>query len=323
MRIGLGKILLQNPDLLLLDEPTNHLDLDSVEWLENFLDSSDLPMVIVSHDREFMDRLCTKIVEVESGEAFEYKGNYTSFVKQKAMRRQQWDAAYERQQKFVDEQMQFIRRFRSSAARAAQVKSRQKMLDRLKLSGDWVRQPPRGGKPLVFRFPPAPRSGRDVCIVENVTHGYDGHLLFKDANFVLERGDRIAIIGPNGAGKSTMLRIALGIEAPKSGEVQCSELHGVVPAYFAQNQADALDLTKTVLETVQEAQSGDMRYEEIRAVLGKFLFKGDTVNKRVSRLQNYTFAYNHLLSMRDVVSEDFFFHHARFGCVHVSFRSAI
>mmetsp|Transcript_1554 Transcript_1554/g.5478 ORF Transcript_1554/g.5478 Transcript_1554/m.5478 type:complete len:630 (-) Transcript_1554:4382-6271(-) len=284
VRIGIGKLLLQNPDLLLLDEPTNHLDLDSVEWLENFLRTLDTPMVIVSHDREFMDRLCTKIVETEGGEAFEFKGNYTDFVKQKKERREQWEAAWDKQKRFVDEQTKFIRRFRASAARAAQVKSREKMLAKLEKSIDWVRQPPRGGKPLVFRFPPAPRSGRDVCMLEGITHGYNGQLLFKDANFVLERGDRIAIVGPNGAGKSTLLRLALGLEKPLQGTAECGNLHGVIPAYFAQNQADELDLNKTILQIVEEAQNGDMTYEEIRAVLGKFLFKGDAVNKKISAL---------------------------------------
>mmetsp|Transcript_10596 Transcript_10596/g.27793 ORF Transcript_10596/g.27793 Transcript_10596/m.27793 type:complete len:517 (-) Transcript_10596:187-1737(-) len=284
VRIGLGKVLLQNPDLLLLDEPTNHLDLESVEWLEGFLSNSDLPMVIVSHDREFMDRLCTKIVEVEGGDTFEYPGNYSTHLKLKAERRTAWESAWERQEKFIKEQRQYIARNKFSAARSSQVKSREKMLKRMTSSTDYVPQPPKKTKPLVFRFPPAPRSSRDVIELAGVTHGYGDRKLFEDVDLVLERGDRVAILGPNGSGKSTLLRIVMGTEKPMEGEALCRELPNVVANYFEQNQADVLNLEMTVMETLREAADSEYTYEDLRALLGKFLFKGDSVEKKVEAL---------------------------------------
>eukprot|EP00184_Porphyridium_aerugineum_P003153 CAMPEP_0184695876 /NCGR_PEP_ID=MMETSP0313-20130426/3363_1 /TAXON_ID=2792 /ORGANISM="Porphyridium aerugineum, Strain SAG 1380-2" /LENGTH=938 /DNA_ID=CAMNT_0027154403 /DNA_START=166 /DNA_END=2982 /DNA_ORIENTATION=- len=284
VRIGLGKVLLKNPDILLLDEPTNHLDLESVEWIEGYLRQSDLPMVIVSHDREFMDRLCNKIVEIEAGEAFSYKGNYSRFLKLKDEQRSSWEAAYARQQEFINEQKRYIKMYRRSAARVQQVKSREKMLERMERNGELVREPPKKTKPLVFRFPPAPRSARDVIILEDVCHSYGDKVLLEDTSIALERGDKVAIVGPNGCGKSTLLRLILGMEKPKSGTVECVNLINAVPAYFAQNQADALPLDKTVLETISEAAPADMKYEDVRALLGKFLFKGEEVNNKVSLL---------------------------------------
>lgn len=284
VRIGLGKILLQDPDLLLLDEPSNHLDNESVEWLEQFLQSCKLPMVVVSHDREFLDRVCTKIVEIEMGEAFEYPGNYTTFVKLKKEQRAAWEAAYERQQKFLKEQTDFIKQNRRSPARSSQAKSREKMIERMERTGQMVRRPPRQGKPLVFRFPPAPRSGRDCILVEDLTHGYGARILFEEASIGIERGDRVALIGPNGSGKSTLLRLITGREEPQEGTVECESLTNVSLAYYEQNQADALDLDITVVDTLMNAASSSMTYEEIRALLGKFLFKGDDVEKKVRAL---------------------------------------
>lgn len=284
VRIGLGKVLLQDPDLLLLDEPSNHLDNESVEWLEDYLQECKLPMVVVSHDREFLDNVCTKIVDIESGEAFEYPGNYTTYVILKREQRQAWESAYERQQKFIKEQQSYIKRNRNMAARSSQVKSREKMLERMERTGQIVRRPPRQGKPLVFRFPHAPRSGRDCIVVEDLHHGYAEKTLFDDASITIERGDRIALIGPNGCGKSTLLRLIVGLEKPQNGSVECRELTNVTVAYYEQNQADALDLEITVLETLMKAAPTDMTYEEIRALLGKFLFKGDSVEKKVGAL---------------------------------------
>ncbi|KAI0563600.1 ABC transporter [Gracilaria domingensis] len=284
VRIGLGKVLLQDPDLLLLDEPSNHLDSESVEWLEEFLRVSKLPMVVVSHDREFLDKVCTKIVDIEAGEAFEYPGNYSTFVKLKKEQRKAWESAYERQQKFIKEQQIYIKRNRRVSARSSQVKSREKMLERMERTGQIVRRPPRQGKPLVFRFPPAPRSGRDCIVIDDLTHGYGGRTLFQDASIAIERGDRIALIGPNGSGKSTLLRLIVGLEEPQSGSVDCQGLTNIKVAYYEQNQADALDLEVTVLDTLTRAAPTDMRYEDIRALLGKFLFKGDAVEKKVSAL---------------------------------------
>lgn len=284
VRIGLGKVLLQDPDLLLLDEPSNHLDSESVEWLEDYLQTCKLPMVVVSHDREFLDRVCTKIVEIESGEAFEYPGNYSTYVKLRKEQRRAWEAAYEKQQRFIKEQTDYIKRNRRNSARSGQVKSRQKMLERMEKTGKMVRRPPRQGKPLVFRFPPSPRSGRDCILVEELTHGYSGRVLFEDASIAIERGDRIALIGPNGSGKSTLLRLITGREDPQDGSVQCKDLTNIALAYYEQNQADALDLDITVLDTLKEKAPISMKYEEIRALLGKFLFKGDDVEKKVDAL---------------------------------------
>ncbi|KAK4534247.1 hypothetical protein CDCA_CDCA01G0272 [Cyanidium caldarium] len=283
MRIGLGKVLLQSPQVLLLDEPSNHLDVDSVEWLEGYLRSQDIPMVIVSHDREFIDRVCNKVVEIERGETVEYLGNYTEFLRLKGERLEAWRVAYEKQEKYLEEQRAFINRFRGNAARAAQVKSREQQLDKFRASPEFVRRPPGPEKGLRFRFPPAPRSAREVVHLEHVSKTYGDRTLFRDVSLTVERGDRIAVVGPNGSGKSTLLRIICGLEPPTEGTVTLSE-HGTHTAYFEQNQADALDLELTVLDTIREHAPPRMRYEEIRALLGRFLFKGDAVGKKVSAL---------------------------------------
>ncbi len=206
MRMSLGKILLQKPDILLLDEPTNHLDLETIEWLENYLKGLSTPMVIVSHDREFLDRLCTQIVETERGVSATYLGNYSSYLQQKEENKLAQLSAYERQQKEIDKQQAFVDRFRASATRSTQAKSREKQLDKI----DRIEAPDGGVRTLHFRFPPAPRSGREVIEVRDLTHSYGDKILFLGANLLIERGDRIAFLGPNGAGKSTLLHSADG-----------------------------------------------------------------------------------------------------------------
>ncbi|KYC43361.1 lysophospholipase [Scytonema hofmannii PCC 7110] len=278
MRMGLGKILLQQPDLLLLDEPTNHLDLETIEWLENYLKGLTTPMVIVSHDREFLDRLCTQIVETERGVSSSYLGNYSSYLQQKAENQAAQLSAYERQQKELDKQQAFVERFRASATRSTQAKSREKQLEKV----ERIDAPTSDVRTLHFRFPPAPRSGLEVVKIKDLTHTYDDKILFLGANLLVERGDRIAFVAPNGAGKSTLLRLIMGLEKPTEGNVELGQ-HNVIPGYFEQNQAEALDLKKTVMETIHD-EVPDWKNEEVRTILGRFLFSGDTVFKQVAAL---------------------------------------
>jgi ATP-binding cassette, subfamily F, member 3 len=277
MRMGLGKILLQSPDLLLLDEPTNHLDLETIEWLEKYLRSLNTPMVIVSHDREFLDRLCTSIVETERGVSMTYLGNYSSYLAQKAEAKAAQGAAFERQQKYIEKQQVFVDRFRASATRSTQAKSREKQLDKI----DRVEAPDSDVRTLKFHFPPASRSGRVSVEIKDLTHAYGDQILFLGAKLEIERGDRVAFLGPNGAGKSTLLKMVVGKEEYNEGEIVLG--HNVLIGYFEQNQAEALDLHKNVFDTIHD-DFPKMTHEEVRGVLGKFLFSGDTVFKQVRDL---------------------------------------
>lgn len=277
MRMGLGKILLQSPDLLLLDEPTNHLDLETIEWLEKYLRSLNTPMVIVSHDREFLDRLCTSIVETERGVSMTYLGNYSSYLAQKAEAKAAQGAAFERQQKYIEKQQVFVDRFRASATRSTQAKSREKQLDKI----DRVEAPDSDVRTLKFHFPPASRSGRVSVEIKDLTHAYGDQILFLGAKLEIERGDRVAFLGPNGAGKSTLLKMVVGKEDYNEGEIVLG--HNVLIGYFEQNQAEALDLHKNVFDTIHD-DFPKMTHEEVRGVLGKFLFSGDTVFKQVRDL---------------------------------------
>lgn len=278
MRMSLGKILLQDPDILLLDEPTNHLDLETIEWLETYLKGLNTPMVIVSHDREFLDRLCTQIVETERGISTTYLGNYTSYLEQKVLGREMQQSTFERQQKELERQQRFVERFRASATRSTQAKSREKQLEKIEL----IEAPTAGLKTLHFHFKPSPRSGREVVTIENLTHFYDEKILFLGTNLEIERGDRIAFLGANGTGKSTLLRLIVGMEQPTDGKVTLGK-HNVIPAYFEQNQAEALALFKTVMDTLSD-EVPDWKNEEVRTLLGRFLFSGDTVFKKVAAL---------------------------------------
>ncbi|MDX1976835.1 MAG: ABC-F family ATP-binding cassette domain-containing protein, partial [Pseudanabaenaceae cyanobacterium bins.68] len=274
MRMSLGKILLQTPDLLLLDEPTNHLDLETIEWLETYLKSLKTPMVIVSHDRQFLDRLCNQIVETERGVSTSYLGNYTSYLNQKAELRDAQLSAFERQQRDLEKQQAFVEKFRASATRSTQAKSREKQLEKI----ERIEAPDTLVKTLRFKFPPPDRSGRVNLEIKNLTHAYGDHILFLGANLIIERGDHVAFVGPNGAGKSTLLKMIMGIEPHHEGEITLG--HNVLAGYFEQNQAEALDLTKTVYDTLHD-QFPDLTNTEVRTVLGQFLFTGDTVFKKV------------------------------------------
>jgi ATP-binding cassette subfamily F protein 3 len=278
MRMSLGKILLQQPDILLLDEPTNHLDLETIEWLETYLKGVTTPMVIVSHDRAFLDRLCTQIVETERGVSTTYLGNYSAYLQQKQEQQGMQLSAYERQQKELDKQQAFVDRFRASATRSTQAKSREKQLEKI----ERVEAPTAVLKTLKFRFLPAPRSGREVVIIQDLTHAYGDKILFLGVELLIERGDRIAFLGPNGAGKSTLLHLIMGMEQPTDGTVSLGD-HNVIPNYFEQNQAEALDLSKTVMDTIHD-EVPDWTNEEVRTLLGQFLFSGDMVFKTVAAL---------------------------------------
>ncbi|BAW95841.1 ABC-type transport protein [[Synechococcus] sp. NIES-970] len=278
MRISLGKILLQEPDILLLDEPTNHLDLETIEWLENYLRGLKTPMVIISHDREFLDRLCTKIVETERGVSTTYLGNYSQYLQQKAENKDAQLSAFERQQKDLAKQQEFIEKFRASATRSTQAKSREKLLDKV----ERIEAPISDVRTLKFKFPPAPRGGQEVVTIKDLTHTYDDKLLFLGANLAIERGDRIAFLGPNGCGKSTTLRMVMGMESYDEGSVKLGT-HNIIPGYFEQNQAEALDLEKTVMDTIHD-EVPDWTNGEVRTLLGQFLFSGDTVFKKVGAL---------------------------------------
>lgn len=278
MRIALGKILLQEPDLLLLDEPTNHLDVETIQWLEDYLIGQTVPLVVISHDRAFLDRVCNQIVETERGVSRSYLGNYSQHLEQKALEREAGQAAFERQQKELASQQAYIDRFRASATRSTQAKSREKLLDKV----ERIEAPMEGVSGPRFQFPPAPRSGRQVAMIDNLTHSYGERILFLGASLEVERGDRIAFVGPNGAGKSTLLRLVMGLEQPEEGHAGLGE-HHVVAGYFEQNQAEALDLSRRVVDTLFEAVP-DWTQTQVRSLLGNFGFSNDSVFKEVGQL---------------------------------------
>ena len=278
MRIALGKILLQDPDLLLLDEPTNHLDLETIQWLESYLIAQTAAMVVISHDRTFLDRICTQIVSTERGIARTYLGNYTAHLEQKSIEQEATQAAFDRQQKELTSQQAYIDRFRASATRSTQAKSREKMLDkvtRIEAPIETVGGPK-------FRFPDAPRSGRQVVLIEDLSHSYGDDIIFLGAQLEVEPGDRIAFIGPNGSGKSTLLRLVMGLETPDDGKASLGE-HNVFASYFEQNQAEALDLERSVLDTMFEAVP-DWTQSQVRSLLGSFCLSNDAVFKQVGQL---------------------------------------
>ena len=278
MRIALGKVLLQEPDLLLLDEPTNHLDVETIQWLEDYLIGQTCPLVVISHDRAFLDRVCNQIVETERGVSRSYLGNYSNHLEQKALEREAGQAAFERQQKELATQQAYIDRFRASATRSTQAKSREKLLDKV----ERIEAPIESVSGPRFQFPPAPRSGRLIAEIKDLTHSYGEQILFLGANLEIERGDRIAFVGPNGAGKSTLLRLVMGIETPEEGSAALGE-HNVIASYFEQNQAEALDLSKTVIDTMFEAVP-DWTQTQVRSLLGSFCFSNDAVFKEVGKL---------------------------------------
>ncbi len=276
MRLMLAKMLLAAPSLLLLDEPTNHLDLTSLTWVEEFLRSYDGAMVIISHDRTFLDKVTTTTWELSLGKLSVYKGNYSYYEKEKVERKTIEKAAYDNQQAQIKQSMQFIQRFRAKSTKAKQVQSRVKQLEKMELLelGESDRQ-------IRFSFPPAPDSGRDVLTVNHLCKAFDGKEVFKDVSFQFQRGDKVAVVGVNGAGKSTLVKIISGAIPADSGEVKLG--HNVQLSYFGQHQAQELSPSLTALETLSLSVK-DMTITRIRSLLGTFLFRGEEVDKKVSVL---------------------------------------
>ncbi len=276
MRLKLAKMLLEAPSLLLLDEPTNHLDLDSLTWVEQFLKNYNGSMVIISHDRTFLDKVTETTWELSFGRIDIYKGNYSYFIKERAERRAIEKGAYDNQQAKIKQTMRFVDKFRAKATKARQVQSRVKQLDkleRIELSEEESQ--------IKFSFPPAPPSGRDVLTVESVSKSYNSAKVFSDVDLLLHRGDKVAMVGVNGAGKSTLLKILAGQIVPDSGEVRLGS--NVRLSYFGQHQAQELSPQLTVLDTM--ALSGEeMTVTRTRSLLGAFLFRGEDVDKKVSVL---------------------------------------
>lgn len=278
MRVALARLLLQNPDVLLLDEPTNHLDLASVEWLTGFLAEYAGAIVLVSHDRDFINEVANRVVELHDGRATEYVGDYADFVEQRTERMAQIEAAARNQQRKIAHTQAFIDRFRYKASKARQVQSRVKALERM----ERVAAPRTRRRSLKFRFPEPPRSGRIVITLADIAKRYGDNVVYAgDLDLVLERGQRVALIGPNGAGKSTLLKILAGVLDFEGGTRELGS--NVRVAYFAQHQIDALDAAKTVYDELADA-APMLTSSEVRALLGAFLFSGESVDKKVGVL---------------------------------------
>ncbi len=276
MRVELAKILLQRPDVLLLDEPTNHLDIESIQWLEQFLLTKAKAVMLVSHDRAFLDNVTTRTIEINCGKIYDYKVSYTPFVELRKERVEQQRRAWENQQKLIADTRDFIERFRYKPTKAVQVQSRIKVLEKLVP----IEIDETDNSRLRLKFPPAPRSGDFPLIVEDVSKAYDEHLVFSHAEFTLRRGDKVAFVGKNGEGKSTLVKCIMG-EIPFDGNLKIG--HNVKIGYFAQNQAQMLDENLTVFETIDNVAVGDIR-TRIRDILGAFMFGGEDIDKKVKVL---------------------------------------
>ena len=276
MRIELAKLLLQKPDVLLLDEPTNHLDIESIQWLENFLRTQANAVVLVSHDRAFINNVTNRTIEITCGKIYDYKVKYDEFVKLRKERREQQLRAYENQQKQIQDTEDFIERFRYQANKAIQVQSRIKQLEKL----ERVEVDEEDKSTLRLKFPPASRSGSYPVICKDVKKSYGGHVVFEDVNLVIERGEKVAFVGKNGEGKSTLVKCILE-EIAYEGSLKLG--HNVEIGYFAQNQAQLLDGDLTVFDTIDRVAVGDIR-TRIRDILGSFMFGGEAIDKKVKVL---------------------------------------
>ncbi|MFK7000325.1 ABC-F family ATP-binding cassette domain-containing protein [Flavobacterium oreochromis] len=277
MRIELAKILLKKPDLILLDEPTNHLDMESIQWLEEFLITQAKAVMVISHDRAFVDSITNRTIEVTMGRIYDYKAKYTDYLELRKDRRIHQQKAYDEQQKFIAENQAFIERFRGTFSKTEQVQSRVRMLEKLVL----VEVDEVDTSALKLKFPPSPRSGQYPVVVEELCKKYDEHVVFNNANMVIERGQKVAFVGKNGEGKSTMIKAIMKEINHDSGKLEIG--HNVQVGYFAQNQAALLDGELTIFETIDRIAEGDIR-TQIKNILGAFMFKGDDIQKKVKVL---------------------------------------
>ncbi|MCQ2225214.1 MAG: ATP-binding cassette domain-containing protein [Paludibacteraceae bacterium] len=276
MRIELAKILLRKPDVILLDEPTNHLDIESIQWLEEFLVESAKAVIVISHDRAFVDNITTRTIEVTMGRIYDYKVNYSHYLELRKERREQQQKAFDEQQKMIAETKEFIERFKGTYSKTLQVQSRVKMLEKLEI----LEVDEEDTSALRLKFPPSPRSGSYPVIADRVGKSYGDHLVFKDASFTIERGDKVAFVGKNGEGKSTMVKSIMG-EIEHDGTLTLG--HNVMIGYFAQNQASLLDGELTVFQTIDDVAKGDIR-NKIKDLLGAFMFGGENSTKKVKVL---------------------------------------
>lgn len=276
MRIELAKMLLQKPDLLLLDEPTNHLDIESIGWLEEFLINSGKAVMVISHDRKFVDNITTRTIEVTMGRIYDYKVNYSHYLQLRAERREQQQKQYEEQQKMIQETKDFIERFKGTYSKTFQVQSRVKMLEKLEI----IEVDEMDTSALRLKFPPSPRSGQYPVTADSVGKAFDDKRIFKDATFTIERGAKVAFVGRNGEGKSTMVKCIMG-ELEHEGTLTLG--HNVQIGYFAQNQASLLDEELTVFQTIDDVAKGEIR-NKIRDLLGAFMFGGEASTKKVKVL---------------------------------------
>ena len=276
MRIELAKLLLKKPDVLLLAEPTNHLDIESIQWLEDFLIDNGQAVVVISHDRAFVDHITTRTIEVTMGRIYDYKVNYSQYLQLRKERREQQQKAYDEQQKFIAETKDFIERFKGTYSKTLQVQSRVKMLEKLEI----LEVDEEDTSALRLKFPPSPRSGSYPVTIENVSKSYGDHTVFRNANLTIERGDKIAFVGKNGEGKSTLVKCIMK-ELEHDGTLTIG--HNVMIGYFAQNQASLLDENLTVFQTIDDVAKGDIR-NKIKDLLGAFMFGGENSAKKVKVL---------------------------------------
>ncbi|MEI6750252.1 MAG: ABC-F family ATP-binding cassette domain-containing protein [Bacteroidales bacterium] len=276
MRIELAKILLQKPDLILLDEPTNHMDIESIQWFEDFLINSAKAVIVISHDRAFVDNITTRTIEVTMGRIYDYKVNYSAYLQLRKERREQQQKQFDEQQKFINDNQDFIDRFRGTFSKTNQVQSRVKMLEKMEI----IEVDEEDNSALRLKFPPSPRSGSYPVIVDGMSKNYGNHNVFSNATFNIQRGERVAFVGKNGEGKSTMVKSMMG-EIEYDGKLTLG--HNTMIGYFAQNEASMLDEEITVFQTIDDVARGDIR-TKIKDLLGAFMFGGDSWTKKVKVL---------------------------------------